>query len=120
MDYLPQPSAKVQPTEPSDATLHKNYIESISVCTLNLVHRYATNLPHIPLSSTPAPCENRTQFESLNLHRIFGCRQFRNQKYLIAATNASLVKLGLLLSTIGSFAAISNPTKVNTIKKLRQ
>ena len=85
-----------------------------------MVHRDATNLPPIPPSSTMAPCENRTQFESLNLHHIFSCRQFRNQKHLTTETNASMVKSGILLSTIGSFATIANPPKGNTIKKRRQ
>ena len=120
IDCLPQPSNKVPPTEPRNATLHKNSIDPLSICTLNLVHIDATNLPRIPLSSTPAPCENRTQFESLNIHRIFGFRQFRNQKHLTAATNASLLNSGIIPSTIVSFATISNPPKGKTIKKLRQ
>ena len=61
--------------------------------------------------------KNRTQFESLNLHRIFVCRQFLNQKHLTEATNASLVNSGLLPYTIGSFATIFNLTKGKTINK---
>ena len=117
---LPQPLTKVPPTEPSDATLNNNSIEPLSIRTLNLVHRYATNLPPLHLSSTPAPCDNQKQFESLNLHHIFGCRQVRNQRHLPTATNPSLVNSGLLPSTIVSFAAISNPPKGKTIKKRRQ
>ena len=114
---LPQPSTKIKPTEPSDATLHKNSVEPLSISTLNLVHRDAINLLHIPPSSATSPCENKTQFESLNINRIFGCRQFRSKKHLTAATNASLVNSGLLPSTIGSFATIASPTKGNPIKK---
>ena len=120
IDCIPQPLTKVPPTETSYATLHKNSIELLTIRTLNLVHREATNLPPIPTSLTPTPCDNWTQFESLNLHRIFVCRQLRNQNHLTAATNASLVNLGLILSTIGSFATISNPPKGKTIKKRRQ
>ena len=75
IDYPPQPSTKVTPIEPRDATLHKNYIKPLSILTINLVHRDATNLSPIPPSSTPSPFKNRTQFNSLNLHRIFGCRK---------------------------------------------
>ena len=117
---LPQSLTKVPPTEPSNATLHKNSIKPLSIRTINLVHKDATNLPPIPPSSTPSPCDNRKYFESLNLCCIFRCRQFRNQKHLAAATNASLVKPGLIPSTIGSFATISNPPKGKTIKKRRQ
>ena len=107
----PQPLINIKAIEPSD---------KLSLRTLKLVHKETSNLPPIPPSSTPTPCENRTQFESLNLHHIFGCRQFRNQKHLTAATNASLVNSGLLPSTIGSFATIANPEKGKPIKKRRQ
>ena len=120
IDCLPHPSTKVKPTEPSDAKLQKNSIKPLSIRTLNMVHRDATNLLPIPPSLTPAPCDNLTQFESLDLHRIFGCKQSRNQKYLTAETNASLVNSDLLPITISSFANISNTTKVNPIKKRRQ
>ena len=116
----PQPLIKVKASEPRDAILHKNSVEPLYIRTLNLVHKDANNIPPTPPSSTPAPCENRTQFNSLNLHRIFGCRQFRNQKHLTAATSVSLVNSGLLPSTIGSFSTIKNPAKGKRIKKRRQ
>ena len=90
-DNQPQPLINIKSSEPSDVLLHKNLVEPLSLRTLNLVHKDYSNLPHIPSSSTPAPCDNRTQSESLNLHRILGCRQFRNQKNLTAATNDSLL-----------------------------
>ena len=107
-------------TDPRNETLHKNSIETLSISTLNLVHRDSTNIPPIPPSSTLAPCENWTQFESLNIHRIFVCRKFYNQKHCTAATNASLVNSDLLLSTICSFSTVANPPKVNTTEKWRQ
>ena len=114
---IPQPLNKFPPTEPSDATLHKNSIKTLSICTLDLIYIGATSLPPIPPSLTPSPCENWTQFESLNIHRIFVCRKFYNQKHCTAATNASLVNSDLLLSTICSFSNIANPPKLNPIKK---
>ena len=74
INCLPQPPTKVPPTETRNANLHKNSLETLSVRTLNLVHKDATNLPTIPPSSTSAPCDNCTQFKSLNIHLIFGCR----------------------------------------------
>ena len=87
----PQSLIKIKASEHSDAILHKNLVEPLYIRTLRLFHKYSNNLPPIPPSSTPAPCENRTQFEFLNIHRIFGCRKFRNKKHLTAATDASLV-----------------------------
>ena len=120
IDCLTQPSTKITPTEPSNATLHKNSVKPLSIRTLNLVHRDSSNLPPIPPSLTPAPCENRTKFKSLNIHRIFGCRQFRNQNNLTAATNAIMVNSGLFPSTIGSFSKMSNTPKGKRINWRRQ
>ena len=89
---LPPPPTEYPTTEPSDETLHKNSVEPLSIRTLHLVNKKATNLPPVPPSQTPEPCKNRAQFESLNLHRIFGGCRFRNQKHFTAETNASLFK----------------------------
>ena len=119
-DNKPQSLLNIKSSEPSDALLHKNSVEPLSLRTLNPVHKDATDLPPILPSSTPAPYENRTQFELFNIHRIFGCRQFSNQKHLTAETNASLVNSDLLPSTIVYFATIANPEKGKPIKKRRQ
>ena len=119
-DNQTQTPIEIKASEPIYAILHKDLVKPLSILTLNLVHKYANNLPHIPPSSTSATCKNRTQFESLNLNHIFGYRKFRNQNHLTAATNASLLKSGLLPSTIGSFAIIANPPKGKRIKKRRQ
>ena len=87
---VPPPPTKDPTTEPSYETLHKKSVEPLFIRTINIDHKDATNLPPVPLSSTPAPCKNRTHFKSLNLHRIFGFRQFYNKKYLTAETNAML------------------------------
>ena len=113
----PQPLIKVKPSEPSDTITHNNLVETLYVRSINLVYKDTNNLPPIPPSSTPAPSENIIHFEPLNLHRIFGCRQLRNQKHLTAATNASLVNSGLLPSIISYFATITNPAKGKPIKK---
>ena len=96
INCIPQPSTKVPPTEPSNTTLKKNSIEPLSIRTINLVHKDADNIRPIPPSSTLVSCKNRKHFESLNIHCIFGCRKFRNQKHLTSETNASIVNSGLL------------------------
>ena len=45
---LPLLPTKDPTTEPSDETIHKNYVEPLSICTLNLVQKYSTNLPPVP------------------------------------------------------------------------
>ena len=107
----PLPPTEDPTTEASYETLHKNFLETLSIRNINQSQKYATNLPTVPPSSTPAPCKNRTQFESLNIHRIFVCCQFRNQKHLTA---------GIIPSTIGSFATIPNPPNRKPIQKQRQ
>jgi hypothetical protein len=58
---------------------------------------------------TPGPAEHRTTFDSLKLHRIFGCRRFKNQQHLTAASfNAKLISTGELPPTLGDFATINN------------
>ena len=44
----PQPLTKIKASEASDALLHKNSVEPLSIRTLNLVHKDANNLPSIP------------------------------------------------------------------------
>ena len=59
-DNQPQYLINIKASEPRDALLHKNSVEPLSLRTLNIVHKDASNLPPIPPSSTPAPCDNRT------------------------------------------------------------
>jgi hypothetical protein len=57
----------------------------------------------------------------LKLHRIFGCRRFRNQQHVIAASsNATLIHSGELPATIGDFATIPKPAKGQSISKRRK
>ena len=98
-DNQPQPPIKIKSSDPKYTILQKNSVETLSIRTLNLVYKDANNLPPIPSLSTTAPCENITQFESLNLHRIFVCRQFRDQKHLTVETNETLVNSVLIPKT---------------------
>ena len=104
-------------TEPSDETFQTSSSEHLSTRNLHLLHLDVSNLTYVPPSSTSAPYENITQFESLNLRRIFGCRRFRNQKQLTEATNTSLLNFDIFPSTIASFATIPNPPKGKVLKK---
>jgi hypothetical protein len=96
----------------SDEELVKSSAEPISNKVLTSLHSDPTNLPPVPPSQTPGPAESRTVFDSLKLHRIFGCRRFKNQKHVIAASsNATLLKCGELPPTLGDFATINKPDK---------
>ena len=87
---------------PTPDTITKlELIESVeaplSTTLLHKLHLDPTDLPPIHPSNTPSPCENRTNFDNLKLHRIFGCRKFKNQRHLIAASaNAILNQTGEL------------------------
>ena len=106
-----------EPTaEPIDETIQKKYAESLSTFTLNLLHYDVYNLPYVPPFLTPTPCNNITQFEWLNLHRFFWCWRFCNHKHLNMENNARLVNYGILPSTIGYFATITNNSKGKPIK----
>ena len=51
-DNQPHQLRKIKSNEPSDAILHKNLVEPLYICTLNLVHIDSSNLPPIPPYST--------------------------------------------------------------------
>ena len=55
IQYLPPSPTKYPTTEPSNETQHKKSVEPLSIRTLNLVHKDATNLPPVTPSLTPAP-----------------------------------------------------------------
>jgi hypothetical protein len=82
------------------------------------IHENVQSIPDVPPSYTPAPAEHTTSFDSLRLHRIFGCRKFKNQLHITAASkNASLICCGELPTTIGNYTTINNPPKGKPIKK---
>ena len=45
IQHVPLPPTEDTATEPSDETLHKNYVKPLSISTINIVQKYATNLP---------------------------------------------------------------------------
>ena len=85
------------------------------------LHDSPTNLPIVCPSNVPAACENRTSFDSLKLHRIFGCRKFPNQRHLtLSYSNAILIHTGALPATLGSFSAFVNPPAGKPLRKRRK
>jgi hypothetical protein len=95
-----------------DEELITNSSQPITTKLLASLHSDPSKLPPVPPANTPGPAEHRTTFDSLKLHRIFGCRCFKNQNHLIAASsNAQLIKSGELPPTLGDFATINNPAK---------
>ena len=113
-------------TEPTDTIIisDKQLIEStrlrLSPRLLKAIYLDPIILPPVPPYATPAAAESRTTFDPLKLHRIFGCRRFRNQEHITSASrNAKLINTGVLPSTIGNFATITNPARGKPIKKRR-
>ena len=105
----------------SDDELRTNTRVALTPAHLASIHHDVHALPPVPPSATPAPCESRKTFESLRLHRIFGCRRFRNPRHLTdSAAQAELVHTGELRPTLGDFATIPNPARGKPIKKHRK
>jgi len=74
------------------------------------LHANPDDIPDIGPCNTPTLCENRTTFDTLKLHKIFGCRRFRNQQHLASSSaNTKLISTGELPTNLGSFATITNP-----------
>lgn len=88
---------------------------------LHTIHEDITCLPEVPPSYTPGPAKNTTSFDSLRLHRIFGCRRFKNQLHITTASkNAQLIRCGEMPSTIGDFTTINNPPKGKKLTQRRR
>ena len=120
-----KPPSPPPSTKPADTPAHQPDVipisdeELISASStplsskqLSKIHRDTNSLPPVPPANTPGPAETRTTFDTLRLHRIFGCRRFRNQQHVIAASaNAKLIKQGELPVTLGDFATMNKPDK---------
>eukprot|EP00956_Cyclotella_meneghiniana_P012602 scaffold17913_cov36-Cyclotella_meneghiniana.AAC.1 len=105
----------------TDLELETSASTPLSSHLLSTIHNDPTNLPPVPPSYTAGACETRTKFDALKLHKIFGCRKFRTQSHLIAASqNASLLAGGELPSTLGDYASITMPNRGKPIKKRRK
>jgi hypothetical protein len=77
---IPDDSYVAAPTSSSSPLPNDADIPSIplSAKQLHKLHSDPAKLPPIPPSATPSASESRTTFDPLKLHRIFGCRRFKN------------------------------------------
>lgn len=114
----PSPTASETPL--TDDELAVNTAAPLTSRTLGALHHDPTSLPAVPPAYTAAPCESRTTFDTLAIHKIFGCRRFRNQRHVTDASNANLIHTGELPPTLGSFATIPNPPRGKPIKTRRR
>jgi hypothetical protein len=106
------------PASPPVPTHSDSPAKPLTPATLRKLHSNIEALPPVPPCATPSAVESRTTFDSLKLHRIFGCRRFRNPNHVIAASqNATLIFSGELPATLGDFATINNPPRGKPIKK---
>jgi len=84
------------------AKLHTNPIKILAVRPCN----------------TATACERCTAFDTLKLHKLFGCHWFRNQIHIAALSdNATLSHTDELPAIIGAFATIPHPPKGKPIHK---
>lgn len=111
----------VPPTPIEQSDLEATATKPLTKRILTAIHHNPRELPPVPPAYTAAACENRTTFDGLKLHKIFGCRKFKTQSHLIAASkNASLLAGGELPPTIGDFASITMPNRGKPITKRRK
>jgi hypothetical protein len=136
--HVPDPKARPLPTsKPStppppvsdpddtivvtDDALTQSASKPLTKRMLAAIHDDVSKIPNVPPAYTPAPTENTTTFDSLHLHRIFGCRRFKNQTHITAASqNATLIRCGEMPSTIGDYTTINNPAKGKPLTKRRK
>eukprot|EP00956_Cyclotella_meneghiniana_P032302 scaffold88129_cov23-Cyclotella_meneghiniana.AAC.1 len=117
----PSATASPEPTVIEQSDLEASASKPLTKRIMDAIHHNPRDLPPIPPSYTPAACENRTTFDALKLHKIFGCRKFRTQSHLISASkNASLLAGGEFPPTIGDFASITMPARGKPITKRRK
>jgi hypothetical protein len=125
---IPSDDSSVNADRPSSPTsvitdddLLASSSEPLTERLLKTIHTNINNLPPVPPSATPSAVEHRTEFDPLKLHRIFGCRRFRNQKHVAAASqNATLLSTGELPATIGDFSTINNPPRGKPLRTRRR
>jgi len=109
-------SIKEDPPDPEDGNLPSeeellaNTAVPLSKTMIGKLHANPDKNPDIRPCNTPAPCENCTTFDTLKLHKIFGCRRFRNQQHLASfSANTKLISTEELPTNLGSFATITTP-----------
>ena len=119
-DVMASPPPPESESPITDDELAANTAAPLTSRTLKTIHHDPTSLPAVPPAYTAAPCESRTTFDTLAIHKIFGCRRFRNQCHVTDASNAKLIHTGELPATLGSFATIPNPPRGKPLKKRRR
>ena len=88
---------------------------------LALLHPDEAAMPLIRPCDAPGLSDTRRQFSDLKLHRIFGCRQFRNPSDLVdAAADASLLQGGERPPTLGDTSTMAKRKKGKSITKFRK
>jgi hypothetical protein len=110
----------VETEQISDAELIQNTSKPLTTKLLATIHDDPTNLPPVPPAHTAEPAKKRTLFDNLKLHRIFGCRKFKNQQLIVSASaNGCLLSFSKLPATIGDFTTINKPARGKPLTKLR-
>jgi hypothetical protein len=100
--HVPDPKARRLPVPPatpvtedvdpedtiviSDDELTQSATKPLTKRMLSAIHDDVSKILSVPPAYTPAPTENTTSFDSLHLHRIFGCRRFKNQTHITSAS----------------------------------
>jgi hypothetical protein len=85
---------------------------------LTLLHHPNTSPPAIQPCDTPNASDTKSHWTAEELHRITGCRRFRNYKHLISTKkDGSFIDNGEFLLSIGSFTTIPKATRGKAIDR---
>ena len=77
-------------------------VDSVSPSDISKMHLH--NMPDICPCDTTYPSDTRRYFNPINIHIIFGCRQFRNPKHIASDNNnATPIGTGKPPTTLGAF-----------------
>ena len=72
-----------------------------------LLHHPDTSFPDVRLCDTANASDNKTHWSSEEIHRIIGCRKFRNYKHILdISRGGEWIDGGKFPMSLGSFATI--------------
>ena len=86
---------------------------------LTLLHHLNTSPPAIRPCNTPNASDTKSHWTAEELHRITGCRRFRNYKHLISTPkDGSFIDNGEFPLSIGSFTTIPKAPRGKAIDQM--
>ena len=84
------------------------------------LHHPGSRLPPVRPCDTPNSSETKTTYTPEELHRLTGCRRFRNYQHIIASSNGgTLLHTGEFPLSLGTYATIPKAPRGKAIDRLK-